>query len=109
LYKSKKERLYIKEILPNPVIEFPAYYILSQALLKNEMLQQSLIDIHSFNFGNYKSPKSHDEIFNSINYGAFPVFKQKYAIGLFGGKLMYLESHGWKALPCNFDSFNLEN
>jgi hypothetical protein len=109
MYKSKKERLYIKDILPNPAISFPAYYILSQSLLKNELLQQSLIDIHSFEFDNYNAPKSFDEIFNSLSSGLFPIYKEKYAVGLFGGKLMYLESHGWRAMPCTKDIFMLEN
>jgi hypothetical protein len=109
MYNNKKERLYINDILPDPAITQPAYYILSLALIKNEMLQQSLIDIHSYNFNNYTTPKSYDSIFNSFNMGLFPIYKEKYAIGYFGSKMMYLDSYGWKAMPCNKDVFNLEN
>jgi len=106
---NKKERLYISDILAEPVITYPSFYTLSIALIKNDMLQQSLIDIHSFNFDFYNNPKYYEEIFNALKRGEFPIFKQKYVIGYFGSKLMYLESNGWRALPCNKDSFNLEN
>ena len=109
MFKNKKERLYITDILPEPPIEYPAYYILSQALIKNEMLHQSLIDIHSYEFNYYKIPKGFDDIFNSISSGCFPIYKERYPVGYFGGKLMYLESYGWKAMPCNKDIFKLEN
>jgi len=109
MFKSKKERLYITDILPEAPIGQPAYYILSQSLIKNEMLHQSLIDIHSYEFKYYTQPKSFDDIFNSLKYGVFPIYKEKYAIGYFGGKLMYLESHGWKAMPCTQDAFKLDN
>ena len=109
MFKNKKERLYITDILPEPPISQPAYYILSLALIKNEMLHQSLIDIHSYSFDFYTTPKSYEDIFNAINCGQFPIFKQKYAVGYFGGKLMYLDSYGWKALPATKDIFKFEN
>ncbi len=109
MFKNKKERLYITDILPDPAIEQPAYYILSQSLITNEMLHQSLIDIHSYNFNYYRVPNEFEDIFNSIKSGSFPIYKERYPIGYFGGKLMYLESYGWKAMPCNRDIFKLEN
>jgi hypothetical protein len=41
--------------------------------------------------------------------GNFPLYKEKYIIGYFGCKMMYLESNGWKRMPATADIFNLEN
>ena len=104
---NKKERLYIEDILPNAPIA--GYYLLSQKLIGNEMLHQVLIDIHSVSFEFYNVPKNFDGIFNLIFSGAFAIYKERYAVGYFGGKLMYLESSGWKAMPCTQDVFKLNN
>ncbi len=106
---SKKERLYIKDILENPAIEHPTFYTLSAKLINNEHLIQSLIDIHSFEFKYYSTPKEHKEIFNSCQNGLFPIYKMRYAISFFGGRLMYLDSYGWKSLSATYDIFNLDN
>ena len=39
MYQKKKERLYICEIMDNPAVPYPSYYVLSTAMFKNEMLQ----------------------------------------------------------------------
>ncbi len=109
MLKNKKERLYIKDILPEPAVESPLFYLLSSYLSKNEMMQQVLIDIHSYDFKHYKTPKDFDDIFCSLSGGAFVVFKEKYAVGNFSSKLMYLESGGWRAMPCMIDTFRLDN
>ena len=104
---NKKERLYIEDILPNAPIS--GYYLLSNKLINNEFLHQVLIDIHSVNFDFYRHPKSFEEIFKSLSSGVFVVYKEKYAVGNFGDKLMYLESSGWRTLPCMEDIFKLDN
>ncbi len=106
---KKKEKLYIKDLLPNPALEYPGYYILSAYLAKNELLQSTLIALHSFEFSNYKNPESYDEIFAMVKKGQFSIYKEKYAVGYFGGKLMYLEPYGWKAMPVTKDLFDLNN
>ncbi len=104
---NKKKRLYIEDILPNAPVA--GYYLLSSKLIDNEMLHQVLIDIHSLNFKLYTTPKSFEDIFSYIFSSAFAIYKERYAVGYFGGKLMYLESSGWKAMPCTQDTFKLDN
>jgi len=41
--------------------------------------------------------------------GTFPIYKEKYIVGYFGNKMMYLESYGWKGMPATADIFKLEN
>ena len=109
MFKSKKERLYICDLLEDPAVTYPGYYILSQAMLKNEMLLSALESLHSFDFSYYKTPKTYEDIFAMFANGAFAIYKQKYVVGYFGGKMMYLESHGWKAMPVIEDIFKMEN
>jgi hypothetical protein len=109
MLKSKKEKLYISTLIDEPTISYPGYYILSPYLAKDEMLQESLIAIHSLDFSNFYTPKDYHEIFKALDCGIYPIFKQKYLVGQFGGKLMYLEPNGWKAMPLMIDSFVIEN
>jgi len=109
VYRSKKERLYVRDLIPEPALTYPAYYLLSQTLLKNENLQQAIIDLHSYSLENYTKPSNFEDIFNSINCGYYLIFKEAYIVGYMGGKLMYLESAGWKKLPATKDIFKLEN
>jgi hypothetical protein len=44
-----------------------------------------------------------------LNYGGFPLYKEKYIVGYFGNKMMFLESNGWKGLPCTADVFEVGN
>jgi len=105
----KRERLYISDIIDNPAIVYPAYYILSKSLINNEILHSTLEAIHQYEFSYYRIPKDYKEIFNILNSGNFVIYKERYAIGYFGGRVMYLESHGWKSMNATEDAFNLEN
>jgi len=109
MFQKKKERLYISELLDDPAITYPSYYVLSRSMLKNELLQHAIIVLHSFDFTHYQHPNSYEDIFAMFNGGMFPIYKEKYIIGYFGGKMMALESGGWRALPCMEDVFKMEN
>ena len=107
MYKKKKERLYICDIIEDPPIIYPMYYIVSDALKNNELLIQSLRSIHLSEFENLEIPQDAKEIFASCSLGAFPIYKEQYVVGEFGGRLMYLESSGWKSLLVTEDIFDL--
>ena len=109
MYQKKKERLYVSDLLENPAVTYPSYYILSSSMHQNEMLHSALIALHSFDFTNYHTATKHEDIFAMLNYGGFPLYKEKYIIGYFGNKMMFLESNGWKALPCTADVFEVGN
>ena len=109
MYQKKKERLYICDIMDNPAVAYPSYYLLSTSMFKNEMLQTALISLHSYDFSYYERPKNHEDIFAMLHSGTFPIYKEKYIVGYFGNKMMYLESHGWKAIPSTEDIFKMEN
>jgi len=109
MFQRKKERLYIRDLLQEPALEYPAYYILSSSMLKNEMLLTALEALHSFDFRFYEKPKSYRDIFAMFDGGMFPIYKVKYIVGYFGGKMMYLESHGWKSMPVTQEVFDMEN
>lgn len=109
MYQKKKERLYICDLVENPSVSYPSYYILSNALSNNEMLQNALIDLHCFNFDYYEMAKGYQDIFAMFHSGTFPIYKEKYIVGYFGNKMMYLESNGWKGMPSTEDIFKLEN
>lgn len=109
MYNKKKEKLYISQLLDNPAVSYPAYYVLSLSMHKNDMLREALISLHSFEFDYYDVPKSHDDIFSMFCSGTFPLYKEKYVVGYFGNKMMYLESNGWKGMPATSDIFKLEN
>ncbi len=83
------------------------YYIVSNSLKNNELLHESLRTVHLSEFDNVQTPIDAKEIFASINSGAFPIYKEQYVVGEFGGKLMYLESAGWKSLQVTEDIFDL--
>jgi hypothetical protein len=109
MYNKKKERLYVTDFLEDPAVSYPSYYVLTLSMYKNEMLQTALIALHSFDFKYYETPKSHDDIFSMFASGIFPLYKEKYVVGYFGNKMMYLESNGWKGMPVTADIFKLEN
>jgi len=106
---QKKEKLYIRDLVPDPAISYPGYYILSASMAKNELLHTALIALHTLEFTFYQTPKSFDDLFAMLQSGLFPIYKERYIVGYFGGKMMYLESHGWKALPATEPLFQLEN
>ena len=107
--QKKKEKLYIRDLLEDPAVAYPGYYILSASMRKNEMLHSALVALHSIDFSYYETPKSHDDIFQMFHSGTFPIYKEKYIVGYFGGKMMYLESYGWKGMPATQELFALEN
>jgi len=109
MYNKKKERLYVTDFLEDPAVSYPSYYVLSLAMHKNEMLQTALIALHSFDFEYYETPKNYEDIFAMFASGIFPLYKEKYIVGYFGNKMMYLESNGWKGMPATADIFKLEN
>jgi len=108
-YHKKKERLYISSLLKDPAVPYPAYYTLSSSMLKNEMLLTALESLHSFDFRYYETPRNHADIFAMFAGGAFPIYKEKYIVGFFGGRMMYLESHGWKGMPVTQEVFEMEH
>jgi hypothetical protein len=109
MYQKKKERLYVSDLLDNPSVSYPAYYVLSLSMHKNEMLHTTLSSLHSFDFSYYETAKSYEDIFAMFHSGNFPIYKEKYAVGYFGSKMMYLESNGWKGMPSTEDIFKMEN
>ena len=109
MYQKKRERFYITDLLEDPAVAYPSYYLLSTSMLKNEMLHSALISLHSFDFSYYEMAKSHDDIFAMLHSGTFPIYKEKYIVGYFGNKMMYLESSGWKGMPATEEIFKLEN
>jgi hypothetical protein len=109
MYKKKKERFYISELLDNPAVAYPSYYVLSNTMCKNEMLQTALIALHSYDFEYYERAKSYEDIFAMLHSGTFPIYKEKYIVGYFGNKMMYLESNGWKGMPVTEDIFKMDN
>jgi hypothetical protein len=106
---NKKERFYISDIIDDPVVTYPSYYLLSRSMHDNEMLHVALTAIHQMEFDFYHIPKDADEIFRLLQAGQFPIFKEHYAVGYFGGRVMYLESNGWKSMPMTKDAFRMEN
>ena len=110
MYQKKKERLYISELLETePAVSYPSYYVLSQSMLKNEMLQYALIALHTLDLEHYEHPSSYEDIFSMFDGGMYPIYKEMHVIGYFAGKMMYLDSAGWKAMPCTKDVFKVEN
>ena len=109
MYNKKKERFYICDLLDNPAVPDPSYYLLSSSMHKNEMLHTALIALHSFDFSLYEKAKGYGDIFAMFHSGLFPVYKEKYIVGYFGNKMMYLESNGWKTMPATEEIFNMDN
>ncbi len=109
MFNKKKERIYITELIKDPPLSYPMYYTVSSNMIENEMLLDTLKSIHLCNFEMFKIPKEASEIFSSLNCGAFPIYKEQYAIGFFGGKMMYLDSSGWKSVTATEGLFDLNN
>jgi hypothetical protein len=108
MYK-RKERLYVTDFINEPVINYPSYYMLSTSMRKNEMLLDTLTALHTLDFSSYRSPHDFDALWHFINTGCFPIYKERYAIGYFGNRMMYLESSGWRGMSVTSDIYKLEN
>lgn len=108
MYQKKKERLYVSTLLEDPAVAYPTYYLLSSSMMKNEMLLAALEALHCFDFRYYETPRSHKDIFAMFASGTFPIYKEKYIVGYFGGKMMYLESQGWTRMPVTEELFEME-
>jgi len=106
---KKKERLYISDIIDDPPITYPMYYIISGALKENEMLLSTLEAIHLCNYDMFEIPLDASALYSSLNAGSFPIYKEQYLVGNFGGRLMYLESSGWKSLNVTENIFDMNN
>ena len=105
----KKERLYLYELLDDPVVSYPAWYLLSPKLHRDENLRETLRAIHRADFSPYASPASFDELFAAFRAGCYPIYRERAAAGYFAGRVMVLEGNGWKGLPLNEETTALEN
>ena len=105
----KKERLYVSDLVDDPAVTYPAWYVLSAPMLKNEFLHDALIALHTCTFTHYETPASHETLFEAVTQGRFAIYKERYVVGYFGGKLMYLESQGWKSMTVTQEIFLLHN
>jgi len=103
----KKERLYLYDLLDDPVIFYPAWYLLSPKLHRDENLRESLRAIHAMEFVPYTHPESFEDLFAAFAAGLYPIFREKYATGYFGGRVMTLESGGWRAMPMSREAVEL--
>lgn len=109
MYYHKKEKLYVADIVTNAIISYPPYYHVSASMMKNDYLHDTLEAIHMLRFENHHVPENLDELFQTLGNIGFVIYKEKYAVGYFGDKLMYLESNGWKGLYASKETFNVDN
>ncbi|WP_456432524.1 hypothetical protein [Nitratifractor sp.] len=105
----KKERLYLYELLEDPAVSYPAWYLLSPRLHRDENLRETLRAIHSTTFTPYHHPETLSELFDAFHSGIYPIYKESYAAGEFGGRVMLLEGKGWKSLPFGEEACKPEN
>ncbi len=109
MYQKKKKRLYISELLDDPSVTYPSYYALSSSMMKNEMLHYAITVLHSLDFEHYQHPTSYEDIFAMLSGNMYPIYKEQYVVGYFGGKMMYLDSSGWRGMPCTEEVFKMDN
>lgn len=105
----KKLRLYLHELLDDPVVSYPAWYLLSPKLHRDENLRETLRKIHAMEFDSLAHPAEPSEIFSALRRRSYPIYLEKYAVGYFGGRVMYLESGGWKSMPLSEEAFEMAN
>ena len=105
----KKERLYLYDLLEDSIVAYPAWYLLSPKLHHDENLRETLKAIHSLTFEPYTHPRTPSELFSAFRSGIYPVYRERYAAGNFGGRVMILEGRGWKSLPFSEEACHLEN
>jgi hypothetical protein len=104
---KKKERLYITELIKDPPITYPMYYTVSSQLKENEMLHSALFAVHLGEFSDHEQPPNASVLFTAISSGVFALYKEQYIVSQFGGRLMYLESNGWKSMQVTEDIFDM--
>jgi hypothetical protein len=104
---KKKEKLYITELIKDPPITYPMYYIVSSHLKENELFHSALFAVHLGEYENHQHPKNATELFSAFSSGTFAIYKEQYIVSQFGGRLMYLESAGWKSMQVTEDIFDL--
>ncbi len=109
LMRRAKERIYITELLEDPVTTYPMYYTVSARLAKEERLLNALRALHTGEFSDYRMPQDASELFAAIRSGGFAIYKEGYVVGAFGGKLMYLEAQGWKSMGVMEDVFDMRH
>ncbi|WP_457607137.1 hypothetical protein [Nitratifractor sp.] len=105
----KKERLYLHELLDDPVVSYPAWYLLSPKLHRDENLRESIRALHSLRFEPYTPPDSPADLFAAFRAGLYPIYRERYVAGYFGGRVMLLESGGWKSLPLSEEAMAMES
>lgn len=71
------------------------------------MLHSALFAIHLGEYDNYEQPANAGKIFTAIRSGVFPLYKEQYIVSQFCGRLMQLESNGWKSLQVTEDVFDM--
>jgi len=103
----KKDRLYISELIEDPVVSYPAWYPLSPRLHADERLREALAALHSNSFEEYSHPDEWEGIFRSISSGEYPIYHETYIIGRFGGRLMYLDRSGWHSMSVTEEIFDM--
>ncbi len=107
--RVSKERIYITELLEDPVTLYPMYYTVSERLAKDEMLLDALRTLHTGEFEAYRMPPDASEIFAALGRGGFAIYREAYVVGSFGGRLMYLESSGWRSMTVTEGVFDMSN
>ena len=105
----KKERLYLYDLLEDPALSYPAWYLLSPKLHRDDNLRETLKAIHAIDFDPYRHPENSSELFSAFRMGLYPIYKERYAAGNFGGRVMILEGKGWKSLSFSEEACHLEN
>ena len=105
----KKLRLYLHELLDDPAVHYPAWYLLSPKLHRDENLREALRALHRMDFDGYEHPGELPEIFSAFRMGQYPIYRERFVAGYFGGRVMLLESSGWKTLPFSEEGCDPEN
>ncbi len=109
MFGAKKARIYLSDIVENPIMTYPSYYKVAENLHDDEIFLDAVRAVHLCDFAHYQKASEGEDIFATIHAGGYPIYKEQYIVGFFGGKLMYLEPAGWKSMPITEDTFKMEN
>jgi len=104
----KKERLYLYELLDDPVVGYPAWYLLSPKLHRDENLREALRALHGMDFASYAPPADAAELFATFRGGLYAIYRERNVAALFGGRVMLLEGKGWQSLAFSEESCAME-